>query len=174
MCYRGTKIHRIVKDSLCQGGDIAHGNGTWSRSIYRNNEQREFPDENFILRHTGPGVLSMCNHGPDTNGSQFFLSFVETTWMDERHVVFGCVCNEDSLQGWSAITHTALPSLSVFPRLIRAPCHLDSATRHRAAGFDLGTPAASCCHFRLWSALSIATCRRSPCRLVEKSTFDVA
>ena len=90
-------FHRIVKDSLCQGGDLSQGDGTWSASVFRDNADCLFADENFILRHTGPGVLSMANSGPDTNGSQFYLSFVETAWMDEHHVVFGCVCNQDSL-----------------------------------------------------------------------------
>ena len=92
----GTSFHRIVKDSLCQGGDLSQGDGTWSASVFRDNDDCLFADENFILRHTGPGVLSMANSGPDTNGSQFYISFVETAWMDEHHVVFGCVCNEDS------------------------------------------------------------------------------
>ena len=78
MHFKGTTIHRIVKDSLCQGGDLSQGDGTWSQSVYTENENRLFRDENFMLRHTGPGVVSMANQGPDTNGSQFYISFVET------------------------------------------------------------------------------------------------
>jgi len=94
---KGTGFHRVVKDTLCQAGDLVNGDGTWSRSIYERRKDGLFEDENFILRHTGPGVLSMVNRGPDTNGSGFYLSFVECQWMNERHVVFGSVCNEESL-----------------------------------------------------------------------------
>jgi cyclophilin family peptidyl-prolyl cis-trans isomerase len=61
-----------------------------------NNADQKFPDENFVLRHAGPGVLSCVNSGPDTNGSGFYISFIECEWMNDRHVVFGCVCNEES------------------------------------------------------------------------------
>ena len=71
--YKGSRMCRVVRDSHCQGGDIANGNGTWSRSIFK---RGDFPDENFILRHTGAGCLSMCNRGLDSNGSQFFFPYV--------------------------------------------------------------------------------------------------
>ena len=94
--FKGSRFHRIIPGFMAQGGDITMGDGTGGESIYG----EKFDDENFDLKHQKPHLLSMANAGGNTNGSQFFITFAVTPWLDNRHTVFGEV-----LEGFEVLQH---------------------------------------------------------------------
>lgn len=87
LCYKGTRFHRAIPNFMVQGGDFTHGNGVGGESIYGG----KFEDETFEVKLNKRFLLSMANHGPNSNGSQFFINTVKTSWLDKTHVTFGMV-----------------------------------------------------------------------------------
>ena len=114
--YKGSSLHRIIPEFMAQGGDFTHGTGVGGESIYG----AKFEDENFKLRHTKEGLLSMANAGRNTNGSQFFITFAPCPWLDGKHVVFGEVVK--GLELLQTLESLGSPSGSPTKRVVIEDC----------------------------------------------------
>jgi len=116
--YKDSPFHRIIPEFMCQGGDFTNQNGTGGKSIYG----EKFKDENFLVKHTKKGLLSMANAGPNTNGSQFFITTVPCPWLDGKHTVFGEVADEDSYKVVAAMEKVGSSSGAPKKKIIITGC----------------------------------------------------
>jgi cyclophilin family peptidyl-prolyl cis-trans isomerase len=114
--YKGSPMHRVIPGFMLQGGDFTRGDGTGGTSIYG----EHFADENFLLKHNKPGLLSMANAGRGTNGSQFFVTVAATSWLDDKHVVFGeVVAGMDVVR---AVERMGTPTGQTSARIVVSDC----------------------------------------------------
>lgn len=119
--FKESPFHRVIPGFMLQGGDFTRGDGTGGRSIYGNKFPDEFTDKGYV-KHTQPGLLSMANAGPNTNGSQFFITVGPTPHLDGRHVVFGMVADEASMAVVRAVEAVGTSSGNTTARVMVTDC----------------------------------------------------